>query len=91
MKSIVFGALAFSAFYKAGVKDREKWTGEMPQAEFEKAAVTPYEVTIYPPIPPLWEMDQWAVEVMMIFEAEAIKRAAEHACLAKLRAAGVIR
>ncbi len=49
------GALAFSAFYKAGVKDREKWTGEMPQEEFEKAAVTPYEVTIYPPIPPLWK------------------------------------
>lgn len=44
-----------------------------------------------PPIPPLWEMDQWAVEVMMIFEAEVTKRAAEHACLAKLRAAGVIR
>jgi microcin C transport system permease protein len=27
----------------------------MPQEEFEKAAVTPYEVTIYPPIPPLWK------------------------------------
>ncbi len=49
------GALAFSAFYKAGVKDREKWTGEMPQVEFEKAAVTTYEMAIYPAIPPLWK------------------------------------
>ena len=49
------GALAFSAYYKAGVKDREKWTGEMAQEEFEKTAVTPYEVTVYPPIPPLWK------------------------------------
>lgn len=44
-----------------------------------------------PPIPPLWEMDQWAAVMMAIFEAEVTKRAAEHACLAKLRAAGVIR
>lgn len=49
------GALAFSAVYKAGVKDRETWTGEMPQAEFEKAAVTTYEMAIYPAIPPLWK------------------------------------
>ncbi len=49
------GALALSAFYKAGVKDREKWTGEMPQEEFEKAAVTSYEMIVYPAIPPLWK------------------------------------
>jgi microcin C transport system permease protein len=49
------GALALSAYYKAGVKDREKWTGEMPQEEFEKAAVTSYEMIIYPAIPPLWK------------------------------------
>ncbi len=49
------GGLAVSAFYKAGVKERDKWTGEMSQAEFEKAAVTSYQVTLYPPIPPLWK------------------------------------
>lgn len=49
------GALALSAYYKAGVKDREKWTGEMPQEEFEKAAVTSYEMIVYPAIPPLWK------------------------------------
>ncbi len=49
------GALALSAFYKAGVKDREKWTGEMPQEQFEKAAVTSYEMIVYPAIPPLWK------------------------------------
>jgi microcin C transport system permease protein len=47
------GALVVSASYKAGVKEREKWTGEMPQGEFEKAAATPLQVTVYPPIPPL--------------------------------------
>lgn len=49
------GALALSAYYKAGVKDREKWTGEMPQEEFEKAAVTSFEMIVYPAIPPLWK------------------------------------
>ncbi len=49
------GGLAFSAYYKAGVKEREKWTGEMPQAEFENTAVTTYQVALYPPIPPLWK------------------------------------
>jgi microcin C transport system permease protein len=49
------GGLAVSAFYKAGVKEREKWTGEMPQEEFEKAAATGYQVALYPPIPPLWK------------------------------------
>lgn len=49
------GALALSAYYKAGVKDREKWTGEMPQEEFEKAAVTSYQMIVYPAIPPLWK------------------------------------
>ncbi len=48
------GALAVSASYKAGTKERVKWTGEMPEAEFEKAATTPLQVTIYPPIPPMW-------------------------------------
>lgn len=47
------GGLAYSAYYKAGVKERERWTGEMPQAEFESAAVTPLRSTLYPPIPPL--------------------------------------
>ena len=47
------GGLAVSASYKAGVKEREKWTGEMPQADFEKAATTPLQVTVYPPIPPM--------------------------------------
>lgn len=49
------GGLAFSAFYKAGVKEREKWTGEVPQADFEKTAATGYQVALYPPIPPLWK------------------------------------
>ncbi|HRH94478.1 MAG TPA: ABC transporter permease subunit [Prosthecobacter sp.] len=53
------GGLALSAFYKAGVKEREKWTGEMPQTEFEAAAVSPYEMTIYPPIPPLWKASHY--------------------------------
>ncbi len=48
------GGLAVSAEYKAGVKVREKWTGEMPQAEFEKAATTSLESVVYPPIPPMW-------------------------------------
>lgn len=48
------GALVVSASYRAGVRERERWTGEMPQAEFEGAATTPLQVTIYPPIPPLW-------------------------------------
>lgn len=49
------GGLAFSAYFKAGVKDREKWTGEMPQEEFEKAAVSSYQMIVYPAIPPLWK------------------------------------
>lgn len=49
------GGLAVSAFYKAGVKEREKWTGEMSQVEFEQAAATPLEATVYPPIPPTWK------------------------------------
>jgi microcin C transport system permease protein len=48
------GGLALSAQYKAGKKERERWTGEMPQAEWEAAAVTDLQVAVYPPIPPLW-------------------------------------
>jgi microcin C transport system permease protein len=47
------GGLVVSAEYKAGVKEREKWTGEMPQADFEKAETTALESAIYPPIPPM--------------------------------------
>jgi len=36
-------------------------------------------------------MDEWALQVMGIFEAEAAKDEAQRACLAKLRADGVIR
>ena len=49
------GALAVSAEDKAGEKVRAKWTGEMPEAEFEKAATTPLVSAIYPPIRPMWE------------------------------------
>jgi len=49
------GALAVSAAYQAGERVRAKWTGEMPEAEFEKAATTPLASAIYPPIPPMWE------------------------------------
>lgn len=49
------GSLAVSAAYEAGKRVRAKWTGEMPEAEFEKAAVTPLASAIYPPIPPMWE------------------------------------
>lgn len=49
------GGVAVSAFYKAGEKVREHWTGEMPQAEFESAQATDFEVVLYPPIPPLWK------------------------------------
>lgn len=49
------GGLAVSAMYRAGSKERERWTGEMPQAEFEAAKTTAYQVTLYPPIPPLWK------------------------------------
>ena len=49
------GGLALSAQYKAGVKERERWTGEMPQGEWEAAAVTDLQVAVYPPIPPLWK------------------------------------
>ena len=49
------GGLVVSAAYKAGAKEREKWTGEMPQAEFEKSVTTPLQVTLYPPLPPMWQ------------------------------------
>ncbi|MCE9520278.1 MAG: ABC transporter permease subunit [Verrucomicrobia bacterium] len=49
------GGLALSAFYKGGVKEREKWTGEMPQTDHEKAATTDLQVALYPSIPPLWK------------------------------------
>lgn len=44
-----------------------------------------------PPVPPLWWMDTWAIEVMGIVEAEYSKRAQEHACIARLKKDGVIR
>lgn len=44
-----------------------------------------------PPLPELAQMDEWALQVMGIFEAEAAKDEAQRACLAKLRADGVIR
>ncbi|HYF33739.1 MAG TPA: ABC transporter permease subunit [Prosthecobacter sp.] len=48
------GGLATIAYYEGGKKVRERWTGEVPQAEFEQAKVTPMQVMLYPPIPPLW-------------------------------------
>jgi microcin C transport system permease protein len=48
------GALAISAQYKAGEKVREKITGEMPQADFDGAKTTPFQVTRYPSLPPMW-------------------------------------
>lgn len=44
-----------------------------------------------PPIPPLVEMDVWAAAVIGIFQGEVTKRHAEHECMDKLRAKGVIR
>lgn len=49
------GGLAVSAMYRAGEKVRERWTGEMMQADFENVKTTSYQVTLYPPIPPLWK------------------------------------
>jgi microcin C transport system permease protein len=49
------GGLALSAQYRAGVKERERWTGEMRPEEWAAAAVTDLQVAVYPPIPPLWE------------------------------------
>lgn len=49
------GALAVSAMYRAGQRERERWTGEMPQAEWEKAATSDLQVVLYPPLPPLWQ------------------------------------
>ena len=49
------GALAVTATYKAGALERARWTGEMPQAEFEAAKTSEYQLTLYPPIPPLWK------------------------------------
>jgi hypothetical protein len=44
-----------------------------------------------PPVPPLAEMDTWAIEVMGQIEADATARVAQENCMTKLRAAGVIR
>lgn len=44
-----------------------------------------------PPIPALAWMDVWALQVMGLYEGEAAKRAAQGACMTKLRADGVIR
>lgn len=49
------GGLALSAQYRAGTKERERWTGEMPQDEWEAAKVTDLQVAVYPPIPPHWK------------------------------------
>ena len=43
-----------------------------------------------PPIPPLAEMDEWAVRTMGVFEREVRKRAAEHKCIDDLKARGVL-
>jgi microcin C transport system permease protein len=47
------GALALRAFYQDGKKQREDFTGEMPQEAFQSAEVSEWMVTLYPPIPPL--------------------------------------
>ena len=44
-----------------------------------------------PPIPPLSQMDEWALSVMAIVEAERTKWQAEQDCMARLRKDGVIR
>lgn len=49
------GGLVVSAQYREGKRVREKWTGEMPQAEFEAAKTTDLQVSLYPSIPPLWK------------------------------------
>jgi microcin C transport system permease protein len=49
------GALAVSAMYRAGELERARWTGEMPQAEWEAAATGDLQVVLYPPLPPLWQ------------------------------------
>jgi microcin C transport system permease protein len=49
------GGLAVSAMYRAGKLERARWTGEVPQADWEKAATTDLQVSLYPPLPPLWE------------------------------------
>lgn len=44
-----------------------------------------------PPIPELAQMDEWALAVMSIIEAERSKWIAEQDCLSSLRSRGVIR
>lgn len=43
------------------------------------------------PIPPLSQMDEWALSVMAIVEAERSKWLAEQDCMVRLRKDGVIR
>jgi hypothetical protein len=44
-----------------------------------------------PPVPPLADMDAWALDAMAITEATATEIGAMQACMARLRAKGVIR
>lgn len=44
-----------------------------------------------PPIPPLSQMDEWALSAMAIVEAERAKWQAEQDCMTRLRKGGVIR
>lgn len=51
----------------------------------------PAPAAAIPPIPALAEMDDWALQVLTILEAEAIKASVSRQCEQDLRAKGVIR
>ena len=49
------------------------------------------DAMLLPPVPPLADMDAWALEAMAITEATATEIGAMQACMARLREKGVIR
>lgn len=62
----------------------------MPQPVAPRVDCNAGPAETLPPIPPLVEMDVWAVAVMGIYQREVGKRHAEHQCIAHLRTQGVI-
>lgn len=49
------GGLVLRASYRAGEKQREELTGEMPREDFEAAKIGEWIVVVYPAIPPMWK------------------------------------
>lgn len=49
------GALALKAFYRAGTKEREEYSGEMKPEDYQKAKTDGLTVMLYPAIPPLFK------------------------------------